>query len=80
MAEKREENAVGGDEGGGRLVWLLAPVWHPWPRGVRMARAVRLACEAGRESFLAGRMDKRFYASASSPMQGLIAGQSTVST
>lgn len=47
---------------------------------VRMASAVRLACEAGRESYLAGRMDKRFYASASSPMQGLIAGQSTVSS
>lgn len=46
---------------------------------VRMARAVNLACEAGRESYLAGRMDKRLYASASSPMQGLIAGQSTVS-
>ena len=46
---------------------------------VRMARAVRLACEAGRESYLAGRMAKRLYASASSPMQGLIAGQSAVS-
>lgn len=45
---------------------------------VRMARAVRLACEAGQESYRAGRMAKRLYASASSPMQGLIAGQSKV--
>lgn len=40
---------------------------------VRMARAMRLAVEAGREAFLAGRMEKRLYANASSPMQNLIA-------
>ncbi|MDP6962881.1 MAG: thiazole synthase [Planctomycetota bacterium] len=40
---------------------------------LRMARAVKLACAAGRDSFLAGRMDKRMYASASSPQQNLIA-------
>lgn len=45
---------------------------------VRMARAVRLACEAGRESYLAGRMAKRLIASASSPMDGLIAGQANL--
>jgi thiazole synthase len=38
---------------------------------VRMARAMKLACEAGREAFLAGRMPKRAYASASSPECGL---------
>ena len=39
---------------------------------IRMARAVRNACIAGRDSFLAGRMDKRMYASASSPQSNLI--------
>ncbi|RME84693.1 MAG: thiazole synthase [Zetaproteobacteria bacterium] len=37
---------------------------------VRMARAMRLAVEAGREGFLAGRMPKRAFASASSPTEG----------
>ncbi len=40
---------------------------------VRMARAMKLAVEAGRDAFLAGRMPKRLYASASSPTQDLIA-------
>jgi thiazole synthase len=40
---------------------------------VRMARAMRLAVDAGREAFLAGRMPrKRYAASASSPESGLI--------
>jgi thiazole synthase len=40
---------------------------------VRMARAMRLAVEAGREAFLAGRMPRRLYgASPSSPTTGLI--------
>jgi len=40
---------------------------------VRMARAMKLAVEAGREAFLAGRMPRKFYAaSPSSPMSGLI--------
>lgn len=42
---------------------------------VRMARAMRHAVIAGREAFLAGRMCKRLYASASSPMQDLISTQ-----
>jgi thiazole synthase len=37
---------------------------------IRMARAMRLAIEAGREAFLAGRIPKRFAASPSSPMAG----------
>ncbi len=37
---------------------------------VRMARAMRLAIEAGREAFLAGRIPRRRYASASSPVDG----------
>ncbi len=39
---------------------------------VRMARAMKLACEAGREAYLAGRMPKLAYASASSPTTGTI--------
>jgi thiazole synthase len=40
---------------------------------VRMARAMRLAIDAGREAFLAGRMPRKLYAaSASSPTSGLI--------
>src|SRR4051812_39487095 len=37
---------------------------------VRMARAMRLAVEAGREAFLAGRIPRKFAASPSSPMAG----------
>jgi len=37
---------------------------------VRMARAMRLAVQAGREAWLAGRMPRRFAASPSSPMTG----------
>jgi thiazole synthase len=40
---------------------------------VRMARAMKLAVEAGREAFLAGRMPRKLYAgSPSSPTTGLI--------
>ncbi len=37
-----------------------------------MARAMRLACEAGRLAYLAGRIPKRLYATASSPEEGVI--------
>jgi thiazole synthase len=40
---------------------------------VRMARAMKLAVQAGREAWLAGRMPKRFAASPSSPVEGRIA-------
>jgi thiazole synthase len=39
---------------------------------VRMARAMKAAVEAGRDAFLAGRMPRKLYASASSPLDGLI--------
>ncbi|HEY3122246.1 MAG TPA: thiazole synthase [Vicinamibacteria bacterium] len=39
---------------------------------VRMAAAMRKAVEAGRDAFLAGRMPRRLYASASSPPEGVI--------
>ena len=39
---------------------------------VRMATAMRLAVEAGRNAFLAGRIPKKFYATASSPLEGVI--------
>jgi thiazole synthase len=38
----------------------------------QMASAMRLAIEAGRLAYLAGRMPKRLYASASSPLTGVI--------
>ena len=41
---------------------------------VRMAWAMRYACEAGRLAYLAGRIPKKLYANASSPMEGMIAG------
>lgn len=39
---------------------------------VRMARAMALACESGRLAFLAGRIPRKIFASASSPMEGTI--------
>ncbi len=39
---------------------------------VLMAEAMRLAVEAGRKAFLAGRIDRRLYATASSPLTGLV--------
>jgi len=39
---------------------------------VLMASAMRKAIESGREAFLAGRMPRKKYASASSPMDGII--------
>jgi thiazole synthase len=41
---------------------------------VRMARAMKLAVEAGRDAFLAGRIPRKRYASASSPVDGLVGG------
>jgi thiazole synthase len=38
----------------------------------KMAHAMRLAVEAGRFAYLAGRMPKKLYASASSPMAGVV--------
>ncbi len=43
---------------------------------VLMARAMKNAVTAGRQAFLAGRMEKRLYANASSPMQDLISTKS----
>ncbi|MFH1267213.1 MAG: thiazole synthase [Planctomycetota bacterium] len=39
-----------------------------------MARAMRLAAESGRAAYLAGRIPKKLYATASSPTEGTIAG------
>ncbi|MCF8480273.1 MAG: sulfur carrier protein ThiS [Rhodospirillum sp.] len=39
---------------------------------IRMARAMKLAVEAGREGYLAGRMPRKLYADPSSPLGGLI--------
>lgn len=46
----------------------IAHAQHP----VLMARAMKHAIEAGRLAYLAGRMPKKLYASASSPLDGLI--------
>jgi thiazole synthase len=40
---------------------------------VAMARAMKLGVEAGRLAFRAGRIPRKAYASASSPLDGLIA-------
>ena len=42
---------------------------------VAMSHAMRLAAQAGRLAFLAGRMPRRLYASASSPRDGVIASR-----
>jgi len=39
---------------------------------VSMAKAMKLAVEAGRLAHLAGRMPKKLYASASSPLAGVV--------
>ncbi|HZD41994.1 MAG TPA: thiazole synthase [Terriglobales bacterium] len=39
---------------------------------VLMAEAMRLSIEAGRKAFLAGRISKKLYATASSPLQGVL--------
>ncbi len=41
---------------------------------VRMARAMRLATEAGRLAYQSGRIPKKLYATASSPLEGTITG------
>ncbi len=46
----------------------IAEAEHPG----EMAEAMRKAVEAGRSAFLAGRMPQRLYASASSPLSGLV--------
>jgi thiazole synthase len=42
---------------------------------VSMARAMRLAVEAGRLAYLSGRIPKRLYATASSPLAGVIGSE-----
>ncbi len=39
---------------------------------VAMARAMKLAVEAGRLAFLAGRIPRKMYATASSPLEGIV--------
>jgi thiazole synthase len=41
---------------------------------VRMARAMRNAVAAGRDAFLAGRIPRKLYANASSPLEGMVGG------
>jgi thiazole synthase len=44
---------------------------------VRMARAMKAGCEAGRDAFLAGRIARKTYGSASSPDAGMIGAAGT---
>ena len=46
----------------------IAQAKHP----VAMAKAMKLAVEAGRLAYLAGRMPRKLYANPSSPLAGLI--------
>ena len=39
---------------------------------ILMAHAMRLAVQAGRQAFLAGRIPKKLYATASSPLEGIL--------
>jgi thiazole synthase len=39
---------------------------------ILMAEAMKLAVQAGRAAFLAGRMPKKLYATASSPLEGVV--------
>lgn len=39
---------------------------------IKMAHAMKLACQAGRDAYLSGRIPKRIYATASSPEDGLV--------
>lgn len=39
---------------------------------VKMAKAMKAAIESGRDAFLAGRIPKKLYASASSPIEGIV--------
>jgi thiazole synthase len=41
---------------------------------LRMARAMKLAAQSGRDAYLAGRIPKKLYATASSPLEGTIGG------
>ncbi len=41
-------------------------------RTVAMAHAMRMGVEAGRLAYLAGRIERKLYATASSPLSGLI--------
>ncbi|MFA7585352.1 MAG: thiazole synthase, partial [Novosphingobium sp.] len=54
--------------GGGLMNTAIAEARDP----IRMARAMRLAVEAGREAYRSGRMQTRKYADPSSPLAGLI--------
>ena len=60
----------------GMQSWMKGWLARGWKtaanKPVLMASAMKKAVEAGREAFLAGRMPKKLYASASSPLSGTI--------
>ncbi|MBV6496309.1 MAG: thiazole synthase [Acidobacteria bacterium ACB1] len=62
--------AIAMELGADAILMNTAIAESPEPAG--MATAMKLGVEAGRLAYLAGRMPKRLYASASSPIQGAI--------
>lgn len=48
----------------------IAQAHHP----VNMAKGMNLACQAGRLAYLSGRIPKKLYATASSPLEGVLNG------
>lgn len=62
--------AIAMELGADAILMNTAIAESPDPAG--MATAMKLGVEAGRLAYLAGRMPKRLYASASSPIQGAI--------
>jgi len=51
----------------------IAGAQHP----VKMAHAIKLAVESGRLAYEAGRIPRKLYAKASSPLEGLISTSTT---
>jgi thiazole synthase len=51
---------------------LLSSAVSAAERPVQMAEAMRYAVDGGRLAYLAGRMPKRLYAKASSPLDGIV--------
>ena len=58
--------------GAGSMDGLLTALASPADDPVLMAEAMKYAVLAGRAAYLAGRMPKKLYATASSPMQGVV--------
>ena len=67
-----DENFAGYDRFAGQRLAEIYSVLPTWLRRRVVARAIKLAIQAGREASLAGRMPRRLGADPSSPLTGLI--------